>query len=394
MTKNSALFSDLRQLCCLGLGGAAIMPGFLRMLRPWVGSNSSTFLWADPPDRPGGNYKPSGLYTDLPAVEDLAAPRYLEKYCDTALDIGPSLSDVLRSRRIDSTAGQDRKKRLRSGIQEEVYGPMDAYHGVFAPVHDSDNAYGMLYLFRSERDPDFSRRDHERLTRILPFLAHAMHRPCMDDAHEFTSTGASGLFILDAQGKLLHFSDQARRLIFLAGEGSGDGNLASRLRRPVLPPELSLLCNRLRGLFRDQETDPPVFHRRNRWGKFVFRAYFLNGSPENPERDWIGVTVEYHAPLRLKRWEQISMLPLSAKQKEAGLLFAEGLKQAQIAERMGVSLHTAIDYIRQIYTKLDVHNREELLARMESAPCGKPWRNGAAMKPFPGLHGGTSGGFY
>lgn len=366
--KAQDVYADLRQLCCLGLGGAVIMPAFLNRLRSLVGSNSSSFLWVEPPRTPQGKFKPSGLYTDLPVCWEIVAPQYLGKYCDTALERESALSfsEVLRSRVVDDMARHDIKARQRTGMDEEVFRPMDAYHGIRAPVYQRDETYGMLYLFRSEREPGFSVRDHERLTRILPFLAHAMHQPAMNDEQEFTPAGASGLLILDEHGRLLHSSSQARHLLFLAGEGRTSGSLTSRLRSHTVPPELVGLRRRLRGIFSNQDMRPPVFHVRTLRGQFVFRAYFLDGAPDNAGRALIGVTVEHQIPVKLKRWNQISALPLSAKQKEAALLLAEGATQPQIAERMSVRLSTAIDYVREIYAKLNVHSRAELLACMDS----------------------------
>ncbi|MBK7469976.1 MAG: hypothetical protein IPI73_04390 [Betaproteobacteria bacterium] len=45
--KNTALLAHIRQLCCLGLGGRAIMPALLKAARELVPSDSAEFFWVD-----------------------------------------------------------------------------------------------------------------------------------------------------------------------------------------------------------------------------------------------------------------------------------------------------------------------------------------------------------
>ena len=55
-------------------------------------------------------------------------------------------------------------------------------------------------------------------------------------------------------------------------------------------------------------------------------------------------------------------LPLSAQQREAALLVARGFSNQQIATRMGVSINTASYHVKQLFAKLDVHDRAEAIA--------------------------------
>ena len=51
---------------------------------------------------------------------------------------------------------------------------------------------------------------------------------------------------------------------------------------------------------------------------------------------------------------------LSAREGEVLPLLIVGLAPATIAERLVISPYTVKTYVRRIYTKLDVHSREEL----------------------------------
>src|SRR5579862_4712362 len=45
--KNAALVAHIRQLCCLGLGGRAIMPALLNAIRDLVAFDCAEFAWVD-----------------------------------------------------------------------------------------------------------------------------------------------------------------------------------------------------------------------------------------------------------------------------------------------------------------------------------------------------------
>ncbi len=59
-------------------------------------------------------------------------------------------------------------------------------------------------------------------------------------------------------------------------------------------------------------------------------------------------------------------MPLNSREAEVCLHMANGASNEAIADRLGISKHTAITHGRWIYTKLDVHNRAELVSKLLS----------------------------
>jgi LuxR family maltose regulon positive regulatory protein len=58
--------------------------------------------------------------------------------------------------------------------------------------------------------------------------------------------------------------------------------------------------------------------------------------------------------------------PLSARELEVLQLIAEGLTNQEIAARLFLSLNTVKAHTRNIYGKLDVHNRTQAVARSQA----------------------------
>lgn len=59
---------------------------------------------------------------------------------------------------------------------------------------------------------------------------------------------------------------------------------------------------------------------------------------------------------------------ISPREQEALSLIARGYKTAEVAKQMGVSLHTANDFIKSVYRKLQISNRAQ--ATLEAARLG------------------------
>jgi DNA-binding CsgD family transcriptional regulator len=104
------------------------------------------------------------------------------------------------------------------------------------------------------------------------------------------------------------------------------------------------------------------------WGRFSFRAYILDATPENVG-DQIstgnhiaayGITVTHDVPVALRLIEAISKASLTSRQTEICYWLARGWSHQQIAERCGISINTAIYHRRQIYAQFNANNRKEL----------------------------------
>jgi len=168
-----------------------------------------------------------------------------------------------------------------------------------------------------------------------------------------------GLVIADTSGSPLYFSSEGRRLLYLATNSPR----AVPEVRMTLPPPVAMLCRSLARIYADDSTAPsPIYHSRNVWGGFTFRASWLKGEETNEALVAIAITHQEPLPVQLVR--RVGELPLSRRQSEVCVLLASGASNDAIAERLGISRHTANEHGRWIYHRLDVHSRAELLSRL------------------------------
>jgi DNA-binding CsgD family transcriptional regulator len=196
---------------------------------------------------------------------------------------------------------------------------------------------------------------------LQPFIAYALstpeafNLPLLDSGHpEFV--------VADGKGRIVYLSGKARRLLTLAAH-TDIGSGATALEPPVLPPEVVRICENFAGVRNGENTaEAPAYHHRTIWGGFTFRASRLD--PTEASSSLVGVTIAHREPLPMRLAWQVSRLPLTPRQSEVCFLMAVGLSYPEIAERLGISPHTAVAHRRWVYEKLEVSNRTELVNKL------------------------------
>jgi DNA-binding CsgD family transcriptional regulator len=254
----------------------------------------------------------------------------------------------------------------RSDYYNLIWRCLDAHHVMYAVIRDRGRVLGQLSLYRTSRDPWFAAAERDRLLSVARYMEHALSASLatMDDwtTWKFAMEEKSGLIVLDPQGKLLQASPEGRRLLFLASHPRVSKAEMDRYQDEV-PRALVELCLRLERVFASNDGPPPVLHLDNVWGHFEFRAYRMDATPGAPHA-CIGVVARHEEPLPVTLLRAMKALPLSAKQKEIILLLARGDSHQQIAKQMNISLNTAQYHTKQVYEKLDVHDRQQLVRQL------------------------------
>jgi DNA-binding CsgD family transcriptional regulator len=348
-----------KQLCCLGLGGEAVIPALLGELRAIIPSFGSTFFFADE----NGNLV--NVFDENPESPNVV-PIYLQEfYRRPDRIVGTDFAKALRTEfgvhSLEEVLPIDLSAYLRTDQYNLVQRPLGYDGHIRLVVRDGRHPRGAIILSRSLGERTFDADDRRRLGALETFFAYALAAKSPGEG-PLVESDKSGLIIADQTGKTLHSSALGRRLLFLATHPRIGPDAMVRRQIP-LPPALIRLCRSLAGVLSGDARSPaPTCHHRNVWGGFVFRAHWLEG-PE-PRSPLIGITVTYEEPVQTKMIRRIAELPLSPRQGQVCFLIASGSSIEDIASQLGISKHTANAHSRWIYNKLDVHSRTELVSKL------------------------------
>jgi hypothetical protein len=347
--------ASIRQLCCLNLSEELFVPKFLDALRSWIPFSSCHFFWADEKTQQPANYSGDG-------VADMEVLRHF--FAHSALIDHPGVAqafpDAMRTQLL-GTFGGDRPETanyLRSDLYHEVMRPLEGRYVLYMVARDSNgHPKGMISLMRHGTGKPYTDSEHARLLQLEPYLRHALTSRGNPAGSASESRDAEGMAVLDHCGTLRYSDRQAAWLMWLASHEHINSHTLFHMDDCGITPQLKQLHRRLTSVFEGQDVAPPVFECRNRWGRFVFRGRWLQGSGERA----VGVTVSHYIPRMLKSWQSLHGLGLAPRQQQVALLYSEGHTLAEISAELNISRHTVTDYVAVIHERLGIGPGREAL---------------------------------
>ncbi|SJM92919.1 Response regulator [Crenothrix polyspora] len=354
--KHAKAIAYLRQLCCSGLNKEIVIPEFLFAVQSVIPSGSNTFS--------GWNESTIPTYFILEnAIADLLDASELVPIIISAF-FTPERTNSFVSWFITHPTLTDSKILDRNFYKTDFYNlifrPYNQHHSLLTLVWINGKPVGTINLFRPRHQKPFNIREQNLMTQLLPYVSHALQAPD-DSGIQYCEHGASGMMIMDTQGRVQFMSHAAKHVLALAYHPTL--TVDSRSEEVELLAKLAQLCRNLDTIFQGKHAAPPSWSYTNSRGRFIFCAHWLNKQNNEPG-GFIGITIEHQEPLTLKILRTLQALPLSAMQKEAALLLAQGFSNEKIGEHLHIKNTTVKDHIGKIFTKLDIHNREELLPKL------------------------------
>ena len=344
----------VRQLCSLRLPAPVLLPSLLPAVRAVVRSSHAAFFYADA----AGNM--TNMYAERMLPPEAMA-RYYEQYyrADSSAFTKSYLSLVAAS---DPVSCRTVGPVERSGDYfRDVLSPLDVGHIMYGIVRAQANGrepIGQLSLYRPETDIAFSAADAEALRDVLHYLGRALSAaPFAPVSASAEQTAEEAMAVLDESGTTLFADEGWLRLVRLArGEPISPVQAAAEPKalREFLHGVVKATSSARNALY---SVDSP-------WGRFAFRHHRLEGV--SGQRATALVLSRLAAePVRLT--EGAARLQLSAQQREVALMIALGQTNAEIAGKLGVSVNTAGYHVKQVFAKLDVHDRSEVAAVLRRA---------------------------
>ena len=366
--KQTAVRARIRQLCCLGLPGEMLMASLLPALRELVPSDSAGFFWVDS----RGEMKNLFAERMLPAE---VMSLYFERYYN-GREAAFRKGFLERAQSPEGVVATSADGALaRTEYYNEILKRLDAHHVLYGIVREQGAALGQISLYRPSDAPAFTPRERADLASVMRYVAHGV--AASESANPVPGTGAitfqdsedEALLVVDRHGSIRHASEKARRLLLLATTSEiSPASLGAAVNERAAAV-LKTLCAKLEAIARGDDSSPPVLTLESSWGRSVLRAYWLDDDQEAPGA-LIGIRIQRQEPMILRFVQAMGRLPLSPQQREIALLLARGASNQEIAEALGVSGNTVAYHIKQLFLKLDVHDRAGAIGRITKGPPG------------------------
>lgn len=331
------------------------MPALLRSIRRLVPCGSAAFFWVD------AQGDMTHMYAELMLPAATTAHYFGAHYESGAHPFREHVLALVRAREtVRETVVDD--AIAATAYYREVLEPLGAYRTLRAVVAFQGAPLGQLSLYRANGMPAFSAAERDLAAAVCRYLATALRgagkAPADGSDGSYRDSGQAALLVCDATGAVRHASGRGHALL---AQASG-----CRINRYTVGGELEQAGLALiRRLLASRATDATIagdvaaqLYVANEWGRFRLRAYALDGG--------FGVLIERQEHLLVRLIDAMRELKLSSQQREVALWLARGLTNPQIAREMGVSLNTASYHVKQLYAKLDAHDRSGVVARILS----------------------------
>jgi DNA-binding CsgD family transcriptional regulator len=344
----------VRQLCGLALPAAIALPSLLGALRSLVFANHAAFIYCDS----HGNM--TNMYAERMLPPEAMA-RYYERHyrADSHAFSKAYLARVAASDPVSFRSVTTAEKK--TDYFKEVLSVLEVEHVLYAIVcapTGRREAIGQLSLYRGPSDEPFDKNDEQALRDVLHYLSRALSDSNFASVKvPSEQTAEEAMAVLSDSGEVIYSDAAWSRLVRLA---RGD-----RIAPPSARDEPKALREFLSGVMQATRSSPNVVHRIDSpWGQFAFRQHTLdNGRGEHAQA--LIVSRLASDPVRLT--EGASRLDLSPQQREVALMIALGATNAEIAEKLEVSINTAGYHVKQVFAKLDVHDRGDVAKVLRNA---------------------------
>lgn len=353
----------IQRLCCLGISGEVLVPDLLRELAALVPATQGVFYWVN------SRREVVNVYTTIsPNVMDLFLREFYLKSAQTSVirtlanyNDWPATTPI---QKLDDHLLVDRPAFVRSEFYNLLWRPAGIFESLMLCVRSAGRIVGLLQLYRAFGEKPFTSEEAAKLRALSGFIAHGVTATRATELAAISSTDRA-LFVADRNGIIKWANRQAMHLLSMAFNPVRSPAIHQReLSAPN--PEIAQLWLALAQTARGAVGQPPpILCLRSAWGEFVLRAYWLEETDGEEPQDEICITIERRVPRVLALRREIEELPLTGREKQLCLLLATNRSRQEIADMMGLRISTIITHQRNVYSKLAVRSKAELITALD-----------------------------
>jgi DNA-binding NarL/FixJ family response regulator len=342
----------VRKLCGLGLPPQALAQSLLPVLRTLIPSHSGGVFWVDE----------KGEIVNLFA-ERLLPPEemadYYERHHRAAAE-GFAIAFRRRSESSDpvSTRSFSRVEQ-ESAYFREVMGVLDAYHVLYGVLRDDVRPFAQLSLYRGRSDAPFNKHDADTLRSLLRYIAAGLAQEGANRSGSPASlTVNEHLGIVQMDGRVVSAPAEWHKALRLAALPQLSPRNARHEGAAVRE-----FVDAIRARFDRTDALRTTIAHQNAWGRFTIRAFRLPDA-DGRRADQLGILIRREEPRMLSLLRGLGQTPLSPQQREVALLLAEGASNRDISNAMNLTMNTASYHVKQVYLRLNVHDRDKVAPRL------------------------------
>lgn len=223
----------------------------------------------------------------------------------------------------------------------------------------ADRAWGFVSLWRAQDADPFTAAEEKLLLDLSEPVAEAFRRTALLSTERSKTThDAPGMLIFDEHGVLQSLNDQAEAFL-----RDLPPTTTSRARGEyALPTEILTVAAQARAIEAGYATGVARARLQDHAGRWlVIHGFCLRGAS-----NWQGSTALVIEPAKASAVAPIIIeaYQFTAREQQIAQLIARGQSTSEIADSLHLSPHTVRDYVKQIFEKVGVASRGELVAKI------------------------------
>ncbi|MGH6837770.1 MAG: helix-turn-helix transcriptional regulator [Methylocella sp.] len=362
----------LKTLCCLGLPPESAMIALTPVLHEIIPHGWTRWALLRP-DATMGN-----KYFEHPGAPPLYSERLWRFLKNPSSPIGSLWLPAFKAAGIGWTLHLQGRGYFEDSWYREIEAPLDSCWILDTMIGDGGRTFARATLTRPRGARPFTVDDVQRLDRLRPWLAHALHRPASGDSRPEDQdlagmAGApvlSGQVILTPDAKVVFQTAGLEFLLRILARVPADCTRYVPVLDSVPAPILELLrC--IGGAANGTSNTPPRMQLSSAYGVLTLEAKWLGPAgtipadiAEDPKGCLVAVTIELREHAIAHAARMLRESGATPAQVKVGIQIALGKPKPVIADELGIRFSSVDDLTKKLYQTLDVHNAAELSTKI------------------------------
>jgi DNA-binding CsgD family transcriptional regulator len=265
-------------------------------------------------------------------------------------------------------------------LYDEVFRDLGFYRMSSMTLRQGGRAAGNICFGRTEGGLDFSTADLKAMSEVAGYASLALAATPAEEGifeNQAMDQVETALVVTNGAGEVEHLTYNGWRLLRWASLAHFNTAVVQEcLKQPAAHydaygwarPLLSELSRRVMAASEGRPAPPAVIRRRSRHGEFVLTAFLMHGGAAQPDPPMIIVQIQRLTPMEVRLFASPLFRGLSAQEQIVARLLLKGVSQPDIARQIGVSPHTVVSHVRNIYRRTGASDRETLRAALLPPP--------------------------